>query len=134
MKTKFQDMLSAAKERDEFWVERAILAITEEIVCLMDKQGISKSELAKRLEKNPSFVTKLLSGENNFTLETLVKIGRRLDCEFLSHFQQRSVKTEWMDFLVCEPAREIPAVDFSDKTTNYVSICEVRDETLEAAA
>jgi transcriptional regulator with XRE-family HTH domain len=51
--------------------ERLILEVTESIANVMEEHGISRAELAKRLGKTPAFVTKLLRGDNNFTLRTL---------------------------------------------------------------
>ncbi len=45
----------------------------------MELQDVSRSELARRLGKAPSFITKLLRGTNNFTLTTLADIMRVLD-------------------------------------------------------
>lgn len=52
--------------------------IANELVGLMEAQGVSRSELAKRMEVQPSRVTSMLSGGNNFTVETLVRAGRAL--------------------------------------------------------
>ena len=52
--------------------------IANELVGLMEAQGVSRSELAKRMEVQPSRVTSMLSGGNNFTIETLVRAGRAL--------------------------------------------------------
>jgi ribosome-binding protein aMBF1 (putative translation factor) len=45
----------------------------------MQKQDVSKSQLANLLEQRPSVVTKWLSGTHNFTLDTLVDISRVLN-------------------------------------------------------
>lgn len=55
--------------------ERLIVEVAETLSRLMDEHGISRAELARQLGKTPAFVTKLLSGENNFTLRTLSDIA-----------------------------------------------------------
>lgn len=52
--------------------------IANELIGLMEAQGVSRSELAKRMEVQPSRVTSMLSGGNNFTIVTLVRAGRAL--------------------------------------------------------
>jgi transcriptional regulator with XRE-family HTH domain len=42
---------------------------------------MSNVELARRLGKSRAYVTKVLRGTTNFTLESLVRIGRALSCE-----------------------------------------------------
>lgn len=103
--TSFSELLERAKERDSYWVESAILDFTEELLARMDHLGVSKSELAKRLGKKPSFITKLLRGNNNFTLETMVKVARKLDAEVRVHLQPDGMVSEWLDVLKDEPAR-----------------------------
>ncbi|MCY3020138.1 MAG: helix-turn-helix transcriptional regulator [Planctomycetota bacterium] len=54
-----------------FQQERAILQVTELICQLMQEQGVSRSQLAKRLGKTNGYVTQLLDGETNMTLRTV---------------------------------------------------------------
>jgi Helix-turn-helix len=51
--------------------ERLIVEVTEAIAMLLEETDVSRSELARRIGKSPAFVTKLLRGDNNFTLRTL---------------------------------------------------------------
>jgi len=64
-------------ERERVWVEA-----TESLCSLMDKEKVSRAELARRLDVSPAYVTKLLSGTQNLTLATLAdafyELGRSL--------------------------------------------------------
>lgn len=51
--------------------EELILDATELISKIMNDNGISKTELAKRLGKSKAFVTQCLCGHQNLTLRTL---------------------------------------------------------------
>jgi plasmid maintenance system antidote protein VapI len=62
------------------------LMIVEELLTLMAENGISRGELAKRMEVQPSRVTSILSGTNNFTIETLVRAGRAVGADIELHF------------------------------------------------
>ncbi len=62
------------------------LMIVEELLTLMKDQGITRSELAKRMGVQPSRVTSMMSGSNNFTIETLVRAGRAVGAEIEMHF------------------------------------------------
>jgi transcriptional regulator with XRE-family HTH domain len=50
------------------------MRIAANIADLLEKRGIGKVELARRLGKHPSVATKWLSGTHNFTTETLSDI------------------------------------------------------------
>jgi len=49
-------------------------ALTERMQSLLDKNNIDQKELAKRLNKKESEISKWMSGSHNFTLKTLAKI------------------------------------------------------------
>lgn len=51
--------------------ESLILEATERITEVMDAEGISKAELARRLDKSRAYVTQVLDGSRNMTLRTL---------------------------------------------------------------
>ena len=78
---KFADQLQLAELTDAFQIDRLKVEISERIYHAMNQQGVSNAELARRLGKSRAYVTKLLRGMTNFTLESLVRIGRTLSCE-----------------------------------------------------
>lgn len=72
MKPKWIERLQESVEgRRVFEQERLIVEVTEAIAALLKEQNVSRSELARRIGTSPAFVTKLLRGDNNFTLRTL---------------------------------------------------------------
>lgn len=60
---------------------------------LMQSKGISSSELARRMDKSPSEITKWLSGNQNFTQEVLLNIAHALEYELEVPFRLKSEKT-----------------------------------------
>jgi len=62
------------------------LMIVEELLTLMEENGVTRGELAKRMEVQPSRVTSMLTGANNFTIETLVRAGRAVGADLELHF------------------------------------------------
>ena len=51
--------------------ERAILDLTELVCEIMEEQGVSRSDLARRLDKTKGYVTQLLDGRANMTVRTM---------------------------------------------------------------
>jgi len=62
-------------------VSGAIVEFTENLVREMERQGITRVELARRLGATPAYVTKILRGKVNFTLATMVRLARAVDGE-----------------------------------------------------
>lgn len=79
-KTDNQRTTPGDRERERLLAqERLILEVTEVISRLLDAQGVSRKALAEALGTSQAFVTKLLRGDNNFTLRTLSDVLFRLD-------------------------------------------------------
>lgn len=70
-KSWFERKSESRHQRQLFEEERAVLRATEEILRLMEKESISKAELARMLGKTKAYVTQALSGGRNMTLRTL---------------------------------------------------------------
>jgi ribosome-binding protein aMBF1 (putative translation factor) len=64
----------------EFLTEEKILDFTERVVLEMDKKGISRVQLATSLGRSKAFVTKLLKGDANMTIKTMVTVAQALGC------------------------------------------------------
>lgn len=60
------------------------VAIANRIESLMREAGYSKKQFAEKLGRRPSEVTKWLSGEHNFTIATLARIGAFFGTQIIS--------------------------------------------------
>ncbi len=67
-------------EDAEFLTEEKILDFTERVVLEMEKKEISRAKLATSLGKSKAFVTKLLKGDANMTIKTMVAVAQALGC------------------------------------------------------
>jgi len=72
----FSDLIQDARSRDDYWIEDAILQFTMQLHEQMQKQSISKTELASRLGVSQPYVTRILKGRDNLTIATMVKLAR----------------------------------------------------------
>jgi len=75
-KKSFKEVFNQAKERDTYWVASLILDFTEGLYKTMEANGVSRSELARRLGVSPAYITKVLRGNVNFTLDSMVRLVR----------------------------------------------------------
>lgn len=65
--------------------EGLILDATELLSELMERQAVTRAELATRLGTTKSYVTQLLAGSRNMTLRTLASAGYVLDAKIQLH-------------------------------------------------
>jgi transcriptional regulator with XRE-family HTH domain len=69
------DRISSSPERmKNFQRERLEMEITELICQLMEQQGITRADLAKRLGKSRPYITKMLGSGTNLTVKTISDI------------------------------------------------------------
>mgnify|MGYP001405831027 CR=1 FL=1 len=87
MKTQFDfnELFEGEEESLVYKTETAVLGFTEEVVARMKSQDVSRADLARKLGCSPAYVTKILRGSTNFTLETMVKIADVLGCKVRTH-------------------------------------------------
>lgn len=77
----FSEIFEDVEKSDSYWEELAILEFTEALVARLETLSLSRLEWAKKLDIKPSQVTRVLAGKNNFTLRTMVKLARSLQCD-----------------------------------------------------
>ena len=71
----------AARETHAYRAEGASIRFTEDLVATMKSSGLTRSALADKIGTSPAYITKILKGETNFTLDSMVKIAHALNCE-----------------------------------------------------
>lgn len=76
MKNSFKKLFSEARERDSYWAASIILDFTEGLHRIMEANGVTRSDLARRLEVNPAYITKVLRANVNFTVDSMVRLVR----------------------------------------------------------
>ena len=97
----FDSLFKEAEGHVDYWVETAILDLTEDVTRLMDEQRVSRSALARRIGTSPAYVTQVLRGNANYTLKTMTKLGLALDSELRIHLAPRGSRTRWYDEIRC---------------------------------
>ena len=109
---KYQRMFDEAWSSPEAWMDGPVVEFTEDLCRLMKEKDISRAELAKRLGTSRAYVTKLLGGNANFTLATMVKLAFALDGAVHVHIADKQAVTRWHD----EIPREVRESEEEGKT------------------
>lgn len=71
-----------ARDSVEYKIESAKIDYSEQISERLETLGLTQIELAKRMGVSAPYVTKLLRGTANLTLDSMVKIAHVLECDF----------------------------------------------------
>jgi transcriptional regulator with XRE-family HTH domain len=89
-----QAALKVARETHEYRAEGASIEFTNAMVTRMREAGVSRSELARMIKASPAYISKILRGATNFSLDSMVKIANALNCELRVHLQPFGAKTQ----------------------------------------
>ena len=81
-----------ARASHAYRAEGASLRFTEDLVAFMKTSGLTRTALAEKIGSSPAYVTKILRGETNFTLDSMVKIATALGCELTIGLQSLQPK------------------------------------------
>lgn len=104
---RFRRFIREAESSVDYWVDGPITEFAEDIWRLMEEQKVSRAELARRLGTSRAYVTKLLGGNANFTLQTMTKVAMALGATVHIHVADQKAITRWIDEL---PSEEEEAV------------------------
>lgn len=93
----FKKLIADAKQTDSYWIEAAKLDFAIMIEAAINESGMNKKEFAERIGKSAAFVSKILRGDNNFQIDTMVVIARRLGFDLAIKFE-RKPSSWWGEF------------------------------------
>ncbi|MFM2198809.1 MAG: helix-turn-helix protein [Verrucomicrobiota bacterium] len=79
-------------------IEFRKLIVVEELLQFMKREGINRTELADRMGVPPSRITKMLSGDSNLTIDTLVRAGRSVGADLHQTFAPAGKKVRWTSY------------------------------------
>jgi len=124
---KLRAKLAEARESHVYRKESVILDFTEDLVVRMDELGMTRSELARKLDTSPAYVTKILRGNANFTLDSLVKIAHAVGCQLSTHLTPCDREAMWIEVMTKS------AVGVVDTAPSEIEQCVGAEEADELA-
>ncbi|NHC62204.1 helix-turn-helix domain-containing protein [Paenalcaligenes suwonensis] len=105
---------------DESSFEALKVEIAVQIEKALDENNFSRSDLAKLTNRSRSWVTKVMSGDSNLTLETLCLLAGALKKEIL------------VEFVDAEPLKTIPIkYEYSFKNKRHDSLKTITPKLLD---
>lgn len=68
--------------------------VAMDIERLMSDKKLTRSKFAEEIGSSPAYVTKVLSGDANFTIDSLAKFADALDAELSVRIEQKQAHSE----------------------------------------
>lgn len=73
--TSFKKVFEAARKTEPYWVGRVKFQVAAGLQDLLERANWTQDKLAEKIGVKPPQISRALSGANNTTLESLVKLG-----------------------------------------------------------
>ena len=70
-----QELLDDAKKFPDYWAAKTTMDFAMGLDHLMKEKNISKADLARNIGTTPAYITKVMRGNENFTVETMWKLA-----------------------------------------------------------
>jgi plasmid maintenance system antidote protein VapI len=131
----FAEVYRKAYDSPVFLAEQLKVAFLAEIKEQMDEQKVNASELARRIDASPAYVSKLFRGPANVSAETMAKLAYALGCKVHVHLASKDASVRWFDVWKSHPAEraaaEVPAVRWD---ASYLKGVNERSANVKAGA
>ena len=90
----YKERIDGLENTIEYKIESIAFDISVQIYKQMEKLGINKKDLAEKLNVSKSYITQLLKGKSNMTIETLIKVAEALGMTLQIKLVEKTVNTE----------------------------------------
>ncbi len=90
------DRIIAQRDEKEYRKVKSRMMIAAKIADSMKEQGITQKQLAGMLGKKPSEISRLLTGNHNFSHDTLFEIQQAIGVKLLCAEPDAYSKTAWL--------------------------------------
>jgi len=91
------DWYNSLEDDIEYQTEAKKIEVAFSISRRMDQLGMSKTDLAKAASTSNAYITKVLRGDSNLTIESLVKFAGAVDGELHIHISPRHAQVRWLE-------------------------------------
>jgi transcriptional regulator with XRE-family HTH domain len=128
----FEELYAKAEATDSYLTQKASLDFTEELHRQMERQGMTKADLARRIGSSQAYVTKVFRGDVNFTLASMVKLAAAVHARLDVAVTDKEWEVKW--FKVTRPAVHSPSRREINAFTPLHATSEARDANPPLAA
>lgn len=97
--------LAAARRTFDYRLEKVLFDLAERMCEVMEKDKVSRTELARRMGVSPAYITKILNGNPNLTIKSLLKLSDALRQNVSIQFEPSSKVTQYAAALPESAAR-----------------------------
>lgn len=87
------------KHDDSYWAESVKIDFAVSLDRIMHRIGLSKAGLAHKIKSSPAYITKVLRGDTNLTIDSMVKLVRAANCDLHIAIIHQASSAEWIELI-----------------------------------
>jgi Predicted transcriptional regulator with C-terminal CBS domains len=127
MSNTFRKMVDQARQSTDYWAAGIALDFATGVDDLMKRKNLSRSELASRIGTSLPYISKVMRGDANFTLETMTRIARAVGATI----ELRVLDEEAEAFTFSQPSSGSSQKSYFDPNFVPVPMSPANDHTSE---
>jgi transcriptional regulator with XRE-family HTH domain len=104
---KYRKFMGNALRQVAYWRQVAVRDFTEDFISRF-RGKMSQAELAARLKVKPAYISRILRGSDNFTLETMVKLALAVGGKVRVHIADLNAETRFSDYRTAGNIIDVP--------------------------
>ncbi len=104
---RYRQLIEKAETSLDYWREATLTEFIDDVCRRMEEKNISRAELSRRLDTSRAYITKLLGGNANYTLSTMVKLALALEGALHVHIADKVAITQWRDEYTFEEPKDV---------------------------
>ena len=94
----FKELLKVAKENWQFKAEEQKLNLALAFNQYMKRLGWNNADLARELGSSRAYITKIMRGDQNLTIDKITEIADALGADAHFHLSEKGAKGQWLEF------------------------------------
>lgn len=116
---KYREFIWQAVKQVAYWRRIAVRDFTEELITRLRARNFSQARLAKLLDVKPAYVSRILRGSDNFTLETMVKLAMAVGGKVRVHIADIGAETRFIDVYTGESIVDVSVPSLPNTSVRY---------------
>lgn len=81
----------------QYWGEHIKLDFAHALDRMLRQSGMSRSAMATALRSSPAYITKVLRGDTNLTIETMAKLAMAVGSRVHIHISEIDNRVRWIE-------------------------------------
>jgi transcriptional regulator with XRE-family HTH domain len=118
----YKEYFKKLEQSESYSYADALYAFIEDLHMATVEQKISYSHLADKIGNSPTYITRVMRGDYNLTIDTMVKLARAVDLKLKLGLERPAFESS-ISFGIAKPQKMENVIAFPEKKSR---IAEVR--------